>query len=216
VPRVNENYRSARKNDLFRATWTCIVRQGSDKTSISDIIAESGFSAGMVYNYFAGKDELVAAAFAEAVRRLEEAVDTATRKPAPTPEKLLSLMVRAIALRPGSGDNAMAALWPLALSASPAQLEASGLRAANERILDRVRAQAERWREQGVIGRAGSARGDAEALIAQLFGFVIQQGLAQAGGSPQGWAPALLALRRQTTALRNLREGPTADRPLGE
>jgi AcrR family transcriptional regulator len=207
MPRVSEEYRSARKEELFRATWSCIVRLGPDRTSISDIIAESGFSSGMVYNYFGGKDELVSAAFAEAVTRLERAFGTATATPSATPEQLFGRVIRAIATRPQSGDNAMAALWPLALAASPDKLEASGLPHANARILDALEAEAERWRRSGVIGSEGSARGDAEAVLAQIFGFLIQRGMAQASARQTGWAPALLALGRQTTALRNLRGG---------
>jgi AcrR family transcriptional regulator len=207
MPRVTEEYRSARKEDLFRATWTCIMRQGPEKTSISDIIAESGFSAGMVYNHFAGKDELVAAAFAEAVHRLEQAIVVATEKHSATPEKLFSRVIRALAVRPERGDNAMAALWPLALASSPAQLEASGLPATLDRIVDRVELVARGWRQNRVIGTAGSARSDAEAVLGQLLGFLIQQGLAQAGASEGGWASVLLAANRRAAALKNLRGG---------
>ena len=47
-----------RQRQIFNAAVAVIVRQGYDKTTMSDIADEAGVSRGTVYLYFKGKEEL--------------------------------------------------------------------------------------------------------------------------------------------------------------
>ncbi|GHO71906.1 putative transcriptional regulator [Ktedonobacter sp. SOSP1-52] len=47
-----------RETQILRAAAAVIIRQGYDKTTISDIAEEAGVSRGTVYLYFKGKEEL--------------------------------------------------------------------------------------------------------------------------------------------------------------
>ncbi|GHO47458.1 TetR/AcrR family transcriptional regulator [Ktedonospora formicarum] len=46
-----------RQEQIFRAAAAVIIRQGYDKTTMSDIADEGGVSRGTVYLYFKGKEE---------------------------------------------------------------------------------------------------------------------------------------------------------------
>ena len=70
MPR-SEEYRARRREQILEAAVSCIARQGLHHTTMADIIAEAGTSAGAVYCYFAGKDEIIAAIAEE--RHREEA-----------------------------------------------------------------------------------------------------------------------------------------------
>lgn len=59
MPPVSERYRGARRQEITRAARRCFARAGFAGTSMSDVFAESGLSAGAVYSYFTSKDELV-------------------------------------------------------------------------------------------------------------------------------------------------------------
>ena len=61
MPRVTEAYRTARRDEIVSAALRCFARKGYQRTSMADIIAESGLSAGAIYGHFAGKQELFAA-----------------------------------------------------------------------------------------------------------------------------------------------------------
>ncbi|MEV3963340.1 TetR/AcrR family transcriptional regulator [Nocardia sp. NPDC050193] len=59
MPPVSARYREARRQEIIRAARRCFARAGFAGTSMSDVFAESGLSAGAVYGYFTSKDELV-------------------------------------------------------------------------------------------------------------------------------------------------------------
>jgi|RhiMethySRZTD1v2_1073278.scaffolds.fasta_scaffold738128_2 AcrR family transcriptional regulator len=61
MPRVTEAYRTARRDEIISAALRCFAEKGYQRTSMSDIIEESGLSAGAIYGHFAGKQELFAA-----------------------------------------------------------------------------------------------------------------------------------------------------------
>ena len=69
MPRVTEAYRTARRDEIVSAALRCFSKKGYQRTSMADIIEESGLSAGAIYGHFAGKQELFAAV---AGRVLEE------------------------------------------------------------------------------------------------------------------------------------------------
>ena len=62
MPKISEQQRQARRDQILAAVWPCFLRKGVHGTSMEDIIRESGLSAGAVYLYFKGKDELILAA----------------------------------------------------------------------------------------------------------------------------------------------------------
>jgi len=61
MPRVTEAYRTARRDEIIGAALRCFAEKGYQRTSMADIIDESGLSAGAIYGHFAGKQELFAA-----------------------------------------------------------------------------------------------------------------------------------------------------------
>jgi len=61
MPRVSPEHFAARRAQILDAAAACFSRAGFHKTSMQDIIAASGLSAGAIYNYFAGKDQIIEA-----------------------------------------------------------------------------------------------------------------------------------------------------------
>ncbi|PZA08962.1 MULTISPECIES: TetR/AcrR family transcriptional regulator [unclassified Meiothermus] len=61
MPRVSEEHRIERKDQILQAAARCFAREGFHATSMAEVIAESGLSAGSVYRYYKSKDELIAA-----------------------------------------------------------------------------------------------------------------------------------------------------------
>jgi AcrR family transcriptional regulator len=65
MPKVTEAHREARRHEIARAALRCFARKGFAATSIADIIAESGLSAGAIYGNYKNKDELITLAIGE-------------------------------------------------------------------------------------------------------------------------------------------------------
>jgi TetR/AcrR family transcriptional regulator, transcriptional repressor of aconitase len=65
MPRVAESYLQARRRQIMDAAITCFAREGFHRTTMQDIVSETGLSAGAIYRYFRSKEDIVAAVAAE-------------------------------------------------------------------------------------------------------------------------------------------------------
>lgn len=58
MPKVSDEYREARRDEIARAALRVLERNGVRDTSIADIVKESGLSTGAIYSHFSTKTEL--------------------------------------------------------------------------------------------------------------------------------------------------------------
>jgi AcrR family transcriptional regulator len=98
MPKVTEAYRELRRDEIAKAAMRCLSRTGFAHTSMADIIAESGMSAGAIYSHFTSKAEIAAHVTRLAVSsRGEELHDWAmARVRPPGPAEIVSFMMSAI------------------------------------------------------------------------------------------------------------------------
>jgi AcrR family transcriptional regulator len=68
MPKVSQQYRDARREHILNSARRCFLRDGFHATSMQDLFAEAGLSAGAVYRYFASKDEMIVAITEENLR----------------------------------------------------------------------------------------------------------------------------------------------------
>ncbi|MFF5263398.1 TetR/AcrR family transcriptional regulator [Actinomadura viridis] len=61
MPRVSEEHLERRRRQILDAARACFIRKGVHETSMQDIFAEAGLSAGAVYRYFRSKNEIIEA-----------------------------------------------------------------------------------------------------------------------------------------------------------
>lgn len=61
MPKVTDAYRAARRDEIIDAALNAFSAKGFQRTSMADIIAESGLSAGAIYGHFSGKQQLLTA-----------------------------------------------------------------------------------------------------------------------------------------------------------
>src|SRR5215813_11679484 len=77
MPRLTQCTRDARRQQILTAARRCFTRNGFQATSMQDIFAESGMSAGAVYSHFTGKDEIITAIADEVLDKITSAAGTA-------------------------------------------------------------------------------------------------------------------------------------------
>ena len=70
MPKISEEKRQARRDQILAAAWRCFSRRGLHSTSMEDIIREANLSSGAVYLYYKSKDELFLAAFSSAFQEM--------------------------------------------------------------------------------------------------------------------------------------------------
>jgi AcrR family transcriptional regulator len=62
MPKVSEQHLEARKQQIVAAAFQCFARKGFHPTTMQDICAEAGLSAGAVYRYFDSKQAIIGSA----------------------------------------------------------------------------------------------------------------------------------------------------------
>jgi AcrR family transcriptional regulator len=59
MPRVSQQYKDDQRAEILAAARRCFVRNGFHRTSMQDVFAEAGKSAGAVYRYFPKKEDMI-------------------------------------------------------------------------------------------------------------------------------------------------------------
>ena len=63
MPKVTDEYRAARRQQIIDAAYRCFARKGFHQATMRDIYAEANLSPGAVYHYFDSKDAIIQASF---------------------------------------------------------------------------------------------------------------------------------------------------------
>jgi AcrR family transcriptional regulator len=95
MPKISDARREERRAEIIEAAGRCFARKGLKSTSMADIIEESGLSAGAIYGYFAGKQELLEAVAASIItnRVAEIGLDEDGALAARSPRELALLVI---------------------------------------------------------------------------------------------------------------------------
>ena len=59
MPKVSEEYKKNRRIQIIDVARECFIKGGYQKTSMNEIIAATGLSAGAIYNHFSSKEEIM-------------------------------------------------------------------------------------------------------------------------------------------------------------
>ncbi|WP_433562346.1 TetR/AcrR family transcriptional regulator [Nocardia sp. CA-151230] len=119
MPRVSEEHLERRRQQILDAAQSCFARKGLHATTMQDVFAESGLSAGAVYRYFKSKDEIIAALTSEVATELHGALHEAVHSdPLPSPAELIRTVAEAIVRlsAPGGPVRLIPQTWSLALT----------------------------------------------------------------------------------------------------
>lgn len=177
MPKISDEKRAARRLQILEAAWTCFQKQGLHATTMSDIIAASGLSAGAVYSYFPSKEKLILAAVTTSLSGLGERVEPIFRTP-PPPELFIEAVAEAIArftVRDGYDLRRLALLgW------SEAQRN-EHLREVMQGYYLEFRARlaeaVARWKHTGEMRKTVSESDVAKVMLATILGFVVQSAI---------------------------------------
>jgi AcrR family transcriptional regulator len=195
MPKVTDEHRANRRHEILAAARTCVGRQGFHKTTMADVIGESGLSAGAVYGYFKSKDEIVAAIADEVLSSVDELfqgilASEAPLSPAAAMRATLDHILE-IAARPG-GDMTRVAIqaWAEALHNDAIMATAS----SKYRMLrGHFAAVARRAQADGTIAPDADPEQVAQVLFGMIPGFLLQR-LLLGDVTPASYSAGLAAL----------------------
>ncbi|NGO47985.1 TetR/AcrR family transcriptional regulator [Streptomyces ureilyticus] len=97
MARVTQEHLDARRRQILDGAALCFARNGFHATSMQDVLKEVDLSAGAVYRYFSGKDELINAIVTEVLGEIREGFEAAARQsPPPPPDELVARVMGAV------------------------------------------------------------------------------------------------------------------------
>jgi AcrR family transcriptional regulator len=177
VPKVTEEHRLARREQIVVAARACMNAEGFHKTTMADVIRESGLSAGAVYGYFKSKEEIVAAIAEDALGTVDELFEELLASEQPlTPLAALEATIDHVVLvaqRPG-GDVTRVAVqaWAEALRNEAIREVAKGKYC---QLREHFLAIARRAQADGTLDPEVDPEHVAQVMFSMIPGFVLQR-----------------------------------------
>lgn len=173
MPRLSQRYRDARRRQILEAARHCFARNGFQATSMQDILAEAGLSAGSVYSHFTGKHAIIIAITDEVAEQITSSLNTAfARQQPPGLDEALGHMLSTLE----QADVAPLAVTVWAEAARDPEL-GQRLSARYSRLRDQMTALVRHCQHQGTIDPHAPAEDVAEVLTALVPAFLSQQAL---------------------------------------
>jgi AcrR family transcriptional regulator len=181
MPKVSTAHLEATRRRILDAARRCFTRNGFHSTSMQDVLAEAGLSAGAVYRYFGSKDEIIAAIVDAALDEVTGTLQGLLEAPAPPP--LDEVLWRVLHGKPPLDPSRASARLIVQVWSEVVRDEALGRRylAALERWQALFEQVVTDYQQAGLVTPAVPAPDLATALIALLQGFIVRVALAGDG-----------------------------------
>jgi len=94
MPKVTDEYREARRDEILEAAMRAFHRKGFQAASMADIIEESGLSAGAIYGHFPSKSDLILTAATRVIgARMDDFDEFVALDPPQPPSALLRVLM---------------------------------------------------------------------------------------------------------------------------
>ncbi|MGD0392099.1 MAG: TetR/AcrR family transcriptional regulator [Acidimicrobiales bacterium] len=212
MPRITDERREARHDQILEAARACLQEHGLEAVSMEMIIARSGLSTGAVYGYFKGKDQIINAVVVEGTAAMAEELAPVLTNPEPPPlPEFVGQVLRAVVgfgrHKKGGIDRLLVSLHGWSHSQTDPELKAA-TRASYSGLRKLFSDAVERWQAAGTFDSAADPEAVAELLTSITLGFVAQRALA--GTADVGaHVDALEALAHRSDAQR-VSQGVTA------
>lgn len=174
MPRVSDEYLEQRRQQILDAARRCFARQGFHETTMQDVFAESGLSAGAVYRYFKTKDDLIQAISASTLGQLGTVIEDALAgDPLPGLDEIAARV--AAAAQELSGPDGAARTGPAAWAAA---LHDPKVTVIVRDVFGALRTEwataVRRMVQDGRLAADTDVEAAASALFALLPGFLLQ------------------------------------------
>lgn len=179
MPKISDEQRQARRDQILAAAWRCFARRGLHATSMEELIREADLSAGAVYLYYKGKDELILAAISTYMAQLRDLLLPILAQPEPLqPLDFIQRVTSAIAgftRRSGLDLNAIILIcWSEAQTNPKVRKLISGFQVNYRAALTGV---VTRWQKRKELPARGDPAEIAKAFHCLFLGFIAGSAL---------------------------------------
>ena len=175
MPRITPARAAARRRQIMEAALICFARRGFHKTTMQDVVMQSGLSPGAIYCHFAGKHDIIVAVVEERHRREHALLRRATSH-----DSLAAAVAQLVADFIAVLGSAEERAWRrLTIQLWAESLHDRRLAGAVHRGVDAPRAMlaavVRKAKERGELPKALDPDATARLIIAFFQGLVLQQ-----------------------------------------
>ncbi len=178
MPKVTPAHMEDRRRQIIDAAYRCFARKGFHQTTMRNICTEAELSAGAVYTYFKGKEEIIEASFAFDYERGLPIFEAAATDPDP-----MAAIDRIIDLFYAGLESAAA------LGADRVNIQGWGEAMVNLRLMNPLRETMDKFSKllsklikrgqtAGVIRSAVNADAIGQVIVSTYLGLYLQKALA--------------------------------------
>jgi AcrR family transcriptional regulator len=180
MPKVSDAHLAARREQVLRAAWTCFDRNGFHATTMADVIAESGLSAGAVYRYFPGKADLIRATADRALGTIHATLSEILAAheaigPVDAVERILGTVEEVLLAGPTDVSRIAMMAWAESLRAADIHAITNGAMTTLREGLGQVAARA---RDAGHLPADADPAAVAQVIMSLLTGWIVQRNIA--------------------------------------
>ncbi|MFF5030248.1 TetR/AcrR family transcriptional regulator [Streptomyces collinus] len=177
MPKVTQQHMDARREQILGAARRCFLRDGFHSTSMQDLFAESGLSAGAVYRYFTSKDEMILAIAEENMRDvLDITLAVATDGQGQSMGAVMAELLDVIRVK--SAEEDVAALAVLVWGEAMRDRSLAG---KLDQLIGRIRANlvtlVREQQKRGALPANVTAEAIASTMLSVLPGYILQVAL---------------------------------------
>jgi AcrR family transcriptional regulator len=177
MPLVSERYRDARRRQIIDAARRCFARAGFHATSMQDVFSESCLSAGAVYGYFKGKEDLAGAIVEEVLSEIAAAFEALDETTSPIPIcEAVGQVIRVLDRPPNGRELACLAVQVWAEAGRSPELNVR-LAGYYRQMRDRFATLVQHHQHLGAIDADADAQHLAQVLTALAPAFLSQRAL---------------------------------------
>jgi TetR/AcrR family transcriptional regulator, transcriptional repressor of aconitase len=179
MPKISEEKRQARRDQILAASWRCFSRRGIHSTSMEDIIHEANLSFGAVYLYYKSKDELILAAFTSAFQEMRALlVPILTREEAYPLPVLVRKITKVITLHAQRDKLNFGVAFLMGWSEAQSNPKVKELIGGGQELYrEALTAVVRKWQERGDIPVEVKPGNVARVMLSFFLGFIVQSAM---------------------------------------
>jgi TetR/AcrR family transcriptional regulator, transcriptional repressor of aconitase len=179
MPKISEEKRQARRDQILAASWRCFSRRGIHSTSMEDIIREANLSSGAVYLYYKSKDELCLAAFSSAFQEMRLLlVPILTREVPYPPSVLVREIAKVITFHAHRNQLNFGVAFLMGWGEAPFNSKVKELVGGGQMMYrEALTAIVHKWQKRGDIRPEAKPANVAKAMLSFFLGYIVQSAM---------------------------------------
>lgn len=172
MPRLTDKTKLQRREQISSAALRCFARQGFAETSMADIVAESGLSAGSIYSHYDSKVELIRVVAADVLHGRVDLFAEAVGEVV-TPAEALQTFMEDI-INPDLARVLVQVWAEVARDEALAEVAVANLQGLREMLADTLAAWIDETSARENRDRATLERQTVDAVLACTQGYIVR------------------------------------------